>query len=294
MVLRATVWSVVVQMVCVVRHTVIVVVALLIVVRQVLEQVQVPVQVQALEVIVELLDVQQDNAVLNTAIVVLLQNIVVVQALVLVEVMSLSIQEVVAVVEQDVQQVHAALHGFCGNTAAHCGGAVAGAGTGAGASYGNCGASGCGAGLCCSKHGYCGSTAAHCTWSRLMPRIQPASLEGEFRSQARYYNETKASYEYSTCGLSRALSLDEDDQKIYTAALNEAQFDPYTKDGIPSTNPICEKKAIAKGANGEIIVRFVDRCLGCKEGEIALTYDGFLAVAGELGDGHADIVWHFI
>ncbi|CAF0767378.1 unnamed protein product [Adineta ricciae] len=184
--------------------------------------------------------------------------------------------------------------GFCGNTAAHCGGAAAGAGGGAGASYGSCGATGCGGGLCCSKFGYCGSSAAHCSLARFLSRKQPASLDGEFQSQARYYNETKASYEYSTCGISRALSLDEDNQKIYTAALNEAQFDPYTRDGIPSTNPVCEKKALVTGPKGEIIVRFVDRCFGCKEGEIALTYDGFMAVAGEIGAGHTDVAWHFI
>jgi len=103
-----------------------------------------------------------------------------------------------------------------------------------------------------------------------------------------------ASSDYSTCGTSRARSLDENDEKIYTAALNEAQFDPYTVNGIPSTNPICQRKAIAKGVKDEIVVRFVDRCRECKNGDIALTYDGFMAVAGELGDGHTDIVWQFL
>ncbi len=76
-----------------------------------------------------------------------------------------------------------------------------------------------------------------------------------------------AGSDFSTCGISRARSLDENDKKIYTAALNEVQFDPYTVNGIPSTNPICEKKAVAKGSKGEIIVRFVDRCRDCKEGK---------------------------
>jgi len=103
-----------------------------------------------------------------------------------------------------------------------------------------------------------------------------------------------AGTDYSTCGTSRARSLDENDEKIYTAALHADQFDPYTVNGIPSTNPICQKKAIIKGAKGEIVVRFVDRCPHCKEGTIALTYDGFIAVAGELGDGHTDVAWHFL
>ncbi|CAF1129261.1 unnamed protein product [Rotaria sordida] len=175
-------------------------------------------------------------------------------------------------------------HGFCGNTAAHCGG------TG----YGNCGATGCGAGLCCSQHGYCGSYATHCPYGRFLSRKQPASLEGEFHGDATYYNATVAGSEYSTCGTSRARSLNEGNEKIYTAALNEVQFDPYTVDGIPSTNPICQKKAIVKGVKGEIVVRFVDRCHDCKQGDIGLTYDGFMAVAGELGSGHTDIAWHFL
>jgi hypothetical protein len=76
-----------------------------------------------------------------------------------------------------------------------------------------------------------------------------------------------AGADFSTCGTSRARSLDENDEKIYTAALNEVQFDPFTANGIPSTNPICQKKAIAKGPKGEIVVRFVDRCQECKKGK---------------------------
>jgi hypothetical protein len=95
---------------------------------------------------------------------------------------------------------------------------------------------------------------------------QPASLEGKFQGEATYFNETMVGSLYSTCGTSRARSLDENDEKIYTAALNEAQFDPYTVNGIPSTNPICQKKAIIKGVKGEIVVRFVDRCRDCKKG----------------------------
>ncbi|CAF3146136.1 unnamed protein product [Rotaria sp. Silwood2] len=192
-------------------------------------------------------------------------------------------------------------HGFSENTAAHCGG------TG----YGNCGQTGCGAGLCCSRYGYCGPYATHCSFAKFLSRKDPASLEGEFRGEAAYYNETMAGSEYSTCGTSRTRSLEESDEKIYTAALNEVQFDPYTVEGIPSTNPICQKKAIVKDAKGEIVVRFVDRCRDCKNGkcirlhniddftgsilgDIGLTYDGFITVAGELGDGHTDITWHFL
>jgi hypothetical protein len=100
-----------------------------------------------------------------------------------------------------------------------------------------------------------------------LPRKQPASLEGEFQGEATYYNETMAGSDYSTCGTARARSLSDGDEKLYMAALNEVQFDPYTVNGIPSTNPICQKKAIVKGVKGEIVVQFVDRCRDCKEGK---------------------------
>ncbi|CAF3298089.1 unnamed protein product [Rotaria socialis] len=175
-------------------------------------------------------------------------------------------------------------HGFCGNTAAHCGGVT----------YGNCGVTACGNGLCCSRFGYCDAISVNCAFAKFLPGKPAAVLEGEFEGEATYYNATMAGSEYSTCGISRARSLDDGDEKIYTAALNEAQFDPYTVGGIPSTNPICEKKALVKGANGEIVVRFVDRCQNCEQGNIALTHDAFIAVAGELGNGHANIAWHFL
>jgi len=38
--------------------------------------------------------------------------------------------------------------------------------------------------------------------------------------------------------------------KIYTAALNEVQFDTHTVNGIPSPNPMCQKNAIATGMKG--------------------------------------------
>jgi hypothetical protein len=71
--------------------------------------------------------------------------------------------------------------------------------------------------------------------------------------------------------------LDEDNEKIHVAALNHAQFDPYTVNGIPSSNPICHKKALVKGPKGEIKVRFVDRCPDCKERKYLLNLFSFFA-----------------
>jgi expansin (peptidoglycan-binding protein) len=158
----------------------------------------------------------------------------------------------------------------------------------------------------------CGSVGAYCAYQRSTSGIEPASLEGEFKGEATYYNETKVGSHFSTCGIERGRSLDEANEKVYGVALNQAQFDPYTANGIPSTNPICQKKALVKGPKGEIKVRFVDRCPDCKEGnescflllfnelfisligDLALTEDAFIAIAGELGTGHTNVEWHFI
>lgn len=175
-------------------------------------------------------------------------------------------------------------HGFCGNTAAHCGGVT----------YGNCRATACGAGLCCTVGGYCDYIGAHCVAYRSLSGKKAPSLEGEFQGEATIYNASLAGANFTSCGFSRFLSFDEDGEKVYTAALNEAHFDPYTIRGIPSSNPICQKKAIVKGPEGEIVVRFVDRCRGCSERTIGLTHDGFVAVAGKVGTGHTDITWQFL
>ena len=158
----------------------------------------------------------------------------------------------------------------------------------------------------------CGAIGVHCAFQRSASDIQPASIEGEFKGQATYYNETKVGSQYSTCGIQRSQSLDESNEKIYSAALNHIQFDPYVINGIPSTNPICKKKAVVKGPKGEIKVRFIDRCPDCKNGvylsncfctfinnlfllgHLALTEQAFIALAGELSTGHINVVWHFI
>ncbi|CAF0726895.1 unnamed protein product [Rotaria sp. Silwood1] len=175
-------------------------------------------------------------------------------------------------------------YGYCGNTAAHCGSVV----------YGNCRYTACGGGLCCTQYGYCGTIGFYCALSKSSNDMTPASIEGNFQGQATYYNESRVGSDYSTCGTERARSLNEDDEIVYTAALNQAQFDPYTVDGIPSNNPICQKKALVKGSKGEIIVRFVDRCPECKEGDLGLTEEAFLAVNGELGTGETTVEWHFL
>ena len=113
----------------------------------------------------------------------------------------------------------------------------------------------------------CGTAGAYCALQKSANTQAPAPLEGEFKGKATYYNETQAGTQYSTCGIERAQSLNEGNIQVYAAALNKDQFDPYTVDGIPSNNPICQKKALVKGSRGEIIVRFIDRCPDCKTGQ---------------------------
>ncbi|CAF1185176.1 unnamed protein product [Rotaria magnacalcarata] len=174
--------------------------------------------------------------------------------------------------------------GYCGTGATYC----------AAVSYSNCATTSCGVGLCCTRLGYCDRVGAQCAYKKSSGQSQPILLEGEFKGQATYYNETKVGTEYSTCGIGRGQSLDENDQKIYSAALNQAQFDPYTVQGIPSSNPICQRKALVKGAKGEIVVRFIDRCTDCKANDIALGKEAFIAVAGKLGIGETSVEWYFM
>ncbi|CAF3568040.1 unnamed protein product [Rotaria sp. Silwood1] len=181
--------------------------------------------------------------------------------------------------------------GLCCSPRGHCGTVGTSCAT---VSYNKCGTTSCGVGLCCTQYGYCARVGAHCAYKKTSSQSQPLSLEGKFKGQATYYNETMVSAQYSTCGVERGVSLDENNQKVYSAALNQVQFDPYTEQGIPSFNPICQKKALVKGPKGEIVVRFIDRCPDCKENDIALTQKAFVAVAGELGTGQISVEWYFI
>lgn len=113
----------------------------------------------------------------------------------------------------------------------------------------------------------CGTVGLHCAYRRSTDDTEPATIEGVFRGTATYYNESQVSTQYSTCGTERGQPLDENDPQVFVAALNQAQFDPYTVDGIPSNNPICQKKAVVRGPKGQITVRFVDRCPDCKMGK---------------------------
>ncbi|CAF4551032.1 unnamed protein product, partial [Rotaria magnacalcarata] len=59
----------------------------------------------------------------------------------------------------------------------------------------------CGVGLCCTRYGYCDRIGPYCGYKKSGSQSEPVSLEGEFKGEATYYNETKAGSQYSTCGI---------------------------------------------------------------------------------------------
>jgi len=133
----------------------------------------------------------------------------------------------------------------------------------------------------------------HCQWQKSTGASSPppASVDGVFSGEATYYNATALSSHYTLCGTKRSSN----DNNEMIGAINAIQFDPYTVNGIPSTNKICSKRAEITGPSGaKIIVKIVDRCAECKQDNLALTHSAFMAVAGEIGNGHVKINWQFI
>ncbi|CAF0875623.1 unnamed protein product [Didymodactylos carnosus] len=162
-------------------------------------------------------------------------------------------------------------YGYCGSTPAYCGN-IGWHG------FGNCALTGCGAGLCCSTYGYCGNSVAACPWYRKSSNvIDVPSLDGVLHSGLAKLYEVNSEYVYTACGFNYTTSGN-------VASLNYAQFDPFTVNGIPSTNPSCNKKALVTGpGNTKITVTIVDRCppeANCNKGDIGLSLPAFKALTG--------------
>ncbi|CAF0970723.1 unnamed protein product [Didymodactylos carnosus] len=160
---------------------------------------------------------------------------------------------------------------LCGTSAEHCGGS-------GWQSYGNCGGSGCGAGLCCSRYGFCGNTAAHCQWYRKSSTTYVPSLDRVSHSGFATLYKVNSGLVYTACGFNYTADG-------YVASLNHAQYDPFTVNGIPSTNPSCNRKALVTGPNGtQITVKIVDRCSAerdCSKGDLGLTLSALNALGGD-------------
>ena len=90
---------------------------------------------------------------------------------------------------------------------------------------------------------------------------------------------------YTACG-----SLHGDDELVL--ALNKAQFDPYTPDGNPNHNTLCNKKVQVTGPKGSAEVILVDMCPGCPYGGLDLSPAAFKAVGGSLDIGVVQGSWY--
>lgn len=72
-------------------------------------------------------------------------------------------------------------------------------------------------------------------------------------------------------------------QIIYMAAINAPQFDAIRK-------AKCNQCAHVTGPKGSILVKIVDRCEGCKYGDLDLTREGFPHIA-DIDQGRVPITW---
>lgn len=143
----------------------------------------------------------------------------------------------------------------------------------------------CPSSMCCSRWGYCGTTAdycgAGCQAGKCWPIKQQSLGSESYSGRCTYYNSEGR---YTACG-----SQHNDNE--YIVAMNAAQFDPYTPNGNPNYNSLCNKKIRVKGPRGTVVVRIVDRCAGCPYGGLDFSPAVFKAIAGDLGAGAIQVTW---
>ncbi|CAF0828219.1 unnamed protein product [Rotaria sordida] len=80
----------------------------------------------------------------------------------------------------------------------------------------------------------------------------------------------------------------------YIAALNASQFDPFTPNGNPNLNSLCNKLAKIIDPKGSVRVKILDKCRGCRYGDLALSEPGVRAAIGDLSIGRARIKWKWL
>ncbi|PVV04993.1 hypothetical protein BB560_000499 [Smittium megazygosporum] len=77
----------------------------------------------------------------------------------------------------------------------------------------------------------------------------------------------------------------------FIAAINIEQFGYHPN---PNAAPICNRCAIVRGSNNkQVKVRIVDKCMGCKYGDLDLSPSAFSSIYS-LGKGRARINWEFV
>lgn len=80
----------------------------------------------------------------------------------------------------------------------------------------------------------------------------------------------------------------------YIASLNGVQFDPYTPNGNPNMNTLRSEQAKVTCPKGSIIVEVVDKCPGCRYGDLDLSKAAFKVAVGDLIIGLVQISWQWL
>ncbi|RHZ82493.1 hypothetical protein Glove_109g279 [Diversispora epigaea] len=109
---------------------------------------------------------------------------------------------------------------------------------------------------------------------------------GNINSENKSVNITKRAYTgdvtWYNVGLGACGKYNNDKELI--AAIPGPQFDPYTPNGNPNRNSKCGKSIKITRGSKYVIVKLMDRCGGCKSGDIDLSPAAFKKI-GSLGEG---------
>ncbi|CAF1261903.1 unnamed protein product [Rotaria sordida] len=182
--------------------------------------------------------------------------------------------------------------GFCGTGTDYCGpGCLAGPCSGGGGGNTGGGVPCLDPTECRSKWGFCGKGIDYCGAGCLAGPCSGSGggntgggSGGTFQGDATHYSVSAG---FTACG-----TMHSDNE--YVAALNAPQFDPNTPNGNPNLNSLCNKLAKVTGPIGTVTVKIVDKCPGCKSGDLDLSEAAFRAAIGDLGIGRARITWSWL
>ncbi|CAF0957663.1 unnamed protein product [Adineta steineri] len=142
--------------------------------------------------------------------------------------------------------------------------------------------------MCLSQWGYCGVGNEYCGENC---QGGPCSGGGSggggsstiFHGEGTHYDVAVG---YTACGTLHS-------RFDMVAALNAHQFDPHTPYGNPNKNSLCGKRMRVQGPSGTVDVAIVDRCPGCKTGDIDLNEAAFAKI-GSTAAGRIRISWHWL
>jgi expansin (peptidoglycan-binding protein) len=106
-----------------------------------------------------------------------------------------------------------------------------------------------------------------------------------------YQNKTIAGdATFYDVGLGACGKVNTDDQFI--CALNFDMFDP-SPNGNPNLNKNCGRKVKVTRGNKHVIVTIVDRCAGCKCGDLDLSPAAFCKIANT-DEGRVKMTWRYL